>query len=236
MGVASRILLCPPDLPPAHLPQILRDAEATVAVSDGSVPALMAAAQGLRVVACSRLLTPHPGPLPAEEGGADTEWVLFTSGTTGAPKLVLHTLASLTGPLQDGLVVPSGAVWSTFYDVRRYGGLTILLRALIGGGSMVLSRGGRDGGGVSAIVQAGAGVTHISGTPSHWRRALMSPAAGTAWRLVMCGCPARLLTRRSSTSSARAYAGAEVAHAFASTEAGVGVRCARRAGGVSRRD
>ena len=218
-GVASRILLCPPDLAPAHLPQILRDAEATVAVSDGSVPALMAAAQGLRVVACSRLLTPHPGPLPVEKGGADTEWVLFTSGTTGAPKLVLHTLASLTGPLQDGLVVPSGAVWSTFYDVRRYGGLTILLRALLGGGSMVLSHAGEP---VAAFLQRAGecGVTHMSGTPSHWRRALMSAAAG-----MMAPAYVRMSGEVADQAIldqlARAFPGAQVAHAFASTEAGV---------------
>ena len=30
-------------------------------------------------------------------------------------------------------------VWGTFYDIRRYGGLQILLRALIGGASLVLS-------------------------------------------------------------------------------------------------
>ena len=36
-------------------------------------------------------------------------------------------------------VVATGAVWSTFYDVRRYGGLQMLLRALLGDGSMILS-------------------------------------------------------------------------------------------------
>jgi len=30
-------------------------------------------------------------------------------------------------------------VWATFYDIRRYGGLQIFLRAIVGGGSMVLS-------------------------------------------------------------------------------------------------
>src|SRR6185312_14089106 len=111
----------------------------------------------------------------ATDRGSPTEWLLFTSGTTGRPKIVLHTLASLTGPLDDGMAVASDAVWSTFYDVRRYGGLQILLRALLGGGSLVLSQAGQSVAEFLARAQ-GCGVTHISGTPSHWRRALMSPA------------------------------------------------------------
>ena len=60
--------------------------------------------------------------------------------------------------------------------MRRYGGLQILLRALIGGGSMVLSNGGEAA--AAFLARAGrSGVTHISGTPSHWRRALISGAA-----------------------------------------------------------
>ncbi len=221
-GVAARMLLCPPDLAPAHLPGIVRDAGATVAVSDGSVPDLMAAS-GLPVVACAREVASgrasHSGPLPGGGGEADTEWVLFTSGTTGAPKLVLHTLASLTGPLQDGLAVPSGAVWSTFYDVRRYGGLTILLRALLGGGSMVLSHAGEPV--VEFLRRAGAnGVTHMSGTPSHWRRALMGAAAG-AMAPAYVRLSGEVADQAILDQLKRAFPAAQVAHAFASTEAGV---------------
>ena len=64
---------------------------------------------------------------------------MFTSGTTGRPKMVVHTLASLAGPLEDGVAVAPGTVWSTFYDIRRYGGQQVLFRCLLGGGSMVLS-------------------------------------------------------------------------------------------------
>ena len=223
-GVAARMLLCPPDLAPAHLPDVVRDAGATVVVSDGSIPELTAAI-GLPVVACLREVTSnaasHPGPFPASEevGEWDTEWVLFTSGTTGAPKLVLHTLASLTGPLKDGLAVPSGAVWSTFYDVRRYGGLTILLRALLGGGSMVLSHAGEPV--VEFLHRAGAnGVTHMSGTPSHWRRALMTGAAG-AMSPAYVRLSGEVADQAILDQLKRAFPAAQVAHAFASTEAGV---------------
>ncbi len=214
-GIAGRLLLCPPDLSPAHLPGILRDAEVQVVISDGSLPALTGAA-GLPVVACFR--TPlDGGDSPARD--AATEWVLFTSGTTGAPKLVLHTLDSLTGPLDDGLAVPSGAIWSTFYDVRRYGGLQILLRALLGGGSMVLSSAGEPV--AEFLHRAGAsGVTHMSGTPSHWRRALMS-AAARAMAPAYVRLSGEVADQAILDQLKRAYPTAQVAHAFASTEAGV---------------
>jgi hypothetical protein len=135
-GIARRILLCPPDLAGVHIPAVIAEAEVDVILSDGTGPAAQ-----------------FDGSTPVIAIGADpikavhdldrtevTEWLLFTSGTTGRPKIVVHTLASLAGPLDDDLAVASDAVWSTFYDIRRYGGLQILLRALLGGGSIVLSQ------------------------------------------------------------------------------------------------
>ncbi len=67
-------------------------------------------------------------------------------------------------------------IWGTFYDIRRYGGLQIYLRAVLTRSSLVLT----DPQELVAnfLQRAGeAGLTHISGTPSHWRRTLMSPEA-----------------------------------------------------------
>ncbi len=145
-GIARRILLCPPDLAPDHVPAVIHEAEVDAVVSDGTGPASQSVAgqsvagqsvAGTPLIAIGRDLTPAA---PNPDRSRQTEWLLFTSGTTGRPKMVVHTLASLTGPLNDGLAAASDAVWSTFYDIRRYGGLQILLRALLGGGSMVLSQ------------------------------------------------------------------------------------------------
>jgi acyl-CoA synthetase (AMP-forming)/AMP-acid ligase II len=214
-GVARRVLLCPPDLAPAHVPAVLEEARVDAIVSDGTGPAAHPA-PGVAVIACQDSLVPVASPPRLDNA---TEWLLFTSGTTGRPKLVVHTLASLTGPLDDGLVTPNDAVWSTFYDVRRYGGLQILLRALLGGGSMVLSQAGEAVG--DFLTRAGqAGVTHISGTPSHWRRALMSPASGRiSPRYVRLS--GEVADQAILDALASAYPMADVAHAFASTEAGV---------------
>ena len=67
---------------------------------------------------------------------------------------------------------------------------------------------------------AAAGVTHISGTPSHWRRALMSGAAATiAPRYVRLS--GEIADQAILDNLRAAYPDATVAHAFASTEAGV---------------
>jgi acyl-coenzyme A synthetase/AMP-(fatty) acid ligase len=154
----------------------------------------------------------------------ETEWILLTSGTTGAPKLVLHTLKSLTNIIvhqqarqqQPAARIP---VWSTFYDIRRYGGLQIFLRAAMRGGSLVLSDPKEPITDFLARVGA-AGVTHISGTPSHWRRALMSGAAATIdpGYVRLSG---EIADQAILDNLQAAYPRSGVAHAFASTEAGV---------------
>lgn len=214
-GIAGRIILCPPDLRFEHLPAITEAASVDALVSDKAIPASIAPS-----VQCSVKCSHHLWSNGVDRTAShQTEWVLLTSGTTGLPKMVVHTLSSLTGAIKVGQSSVDAPVWSTFYDIRRYGGLQILLRALLEGGSLVLS--GAAESTEDFLARAGShGVTHISGTPTHWRRALMSPFAHNI---------APHYVRLSGEIADQAildalrdfYRGANVAHAFASTEAGV---------------
>ena len=170
-GVARRVVLYPSDLSRAHASSVVATAEIDALVSDWDAAEIIPLD-----VACVVTCTPSLTALDCERRGERrTEWVLLTSGTTGLPKLTLHTLSSLTGPITGDTAQGSSIVWSTFYDIRRYGGLQIFLRALLDGASLVLSSAQESTG--DFLTRAGAeGVTHISGTPSHWRRALMSPS------------------------------------------------------------
>jgi acyl-CoA synthetase (AMP-forming)/AMP-acid ligase II len=97
--------------------------------------------------------------------------------------------------------------------------LQILLRALIGGGSMILSS--HDEPVAAFLARAGqAGITHISGTPSHWRRALIGGATDRiAPHYVRLS--GEIADQSILDGLRRTYPCAEIAHAFASTEGGV---------------
>jgi acyl-CoA synthetase (AMP-forming)/AMP-acid ligase II len=214
-GVAGAMLLCPPDLSVAHRAVVAKTAGADLVVcdsADGPLPGL----EGLEHISCAPDGdTPH-APLPATTA---TDWILLTSGTSGPPKAVRHTLATLTGAIGPANAGPGAGVWSTFYDIRRYGGLQIFLRAVLGGHALVLSNEQEPL--VDFLARAGAsGAKLITGTPSHWRNALMSGALGSvdpayvrlsgeiAGQVVLNGLKA-------------AFPKAQIVHAFASTEAGV---------------
>jgi acyl-coenzyme A synthetase/AMP-(fatty) acid ligase len=212
-GIARRMVLCPPDLAEAHRPYVIATSAADAAVVDADRAASEAPGIVRSIAIEPRLELARVDRSVSHE----TEWILLTSGTTGAPKLVLHTLASLTSA-RSNPAPAAGIVWSTFYDIRRYGGLQILLRALRQG-SMVLSSPAESV--VDFLARAArAAVTHISGTASHWRRALMSGAAERiSPRYVRLS--GEIADQPILDALHAAYPRAIVAHAFASTEAGV---------------
>jgi acyl-coenzyme A synthetase/AMP-(fatty) acid ligase len=214
-GVAARLLLCPPDLNPDHIPSLIGDAGIDAIVTDQ--PSRWSDAAVCLVVAA------HLPERTAQKARNErvTEWLMLTSGTSGVPKIVGHTLEGLAGAIvADGPARGAGAVWATFYDIRRYGGLQIFLRAVIGGGSMVLSEPAEPLASYVARLSQG-GVTHISGTPSHWRKLLMSGAPSNfAPRYVRLS--GEIADQAVLDGLASAFPNASIGHAYASTEAGVG--------------
>jgi acyl-coenzyme A synthetase/AMP-(fatty) acid ligase len=218
-GIARRIIIAPPDLFAEHLPMVFSAGEVDAAVSDGeSRPIVLGQSpRGLlqaEASAAGRLA----GCAKRTPGAHETEWVLMTSGTAGAPKLVVHTLTTLTAAIPQQ--PQQSQVWATFYDIRRYGGIQIFLRALYGGGSFIMSDAAESAATcLSRFARFGA--THITGTPSHWRRVLMAPSSDAIdpQYVRMSG----EIADQSILNSLRArFPRAGVSHAFASTEAGVG--------------
>ena len=215
-GLAGRIVLCPPDLPDADLPYVVATAGIEVVVSDKAPPPVL---EGLVFAPLTQPISPlHPEE--SSQGDIDTEWVMFTSGTSGTPKMVVHSLAGLTGAIKPAAPGEPPPIWGTFYDIRRYGGLQILLRGLLGEGSLVLTRPDEPMARLLGRLSR-RGVTHLTGTPSHWRSAMMNPAArGLSPKYVRLS--GEIADQAVLDSLKAFFPGVPIGHAYASTEAGVG--------------
>ena len=211
-----RLVLWPPDLPVEHLPKVIAGAGVDAIVSDRELQDTGDLGVKLNVLASSAL---RPEVRQESLDRCATEWVLLTSGTTGVPKMLAYDLAALTAAIKTGQHHGEDVVWGTFYDIRRYGGLQIFLRAIVGRRSLVLSDAGEPP--KDHLLRLGThAVTHLTGTPSHWRRALMSPSArAIAPRYVRLS--GEIADQAILNSLRSFFPKAAIGHAFASTEAGV---------------
>ena len=212
-GVARRIIICPPDASDAFAGAAVQigNADAVIGDSGRSLGAFAGASWKFE------LRRPENRGATTERTQS-TEWALPTSGTSGPPKLVVHTLATLSAAFSGATQTVEPVSWGTFYDIRRFGGLQILLRTLIGGGNLLLA-GAQP---TAEFLRAAGrlGVTHISGTPSHWRRVLMAgePRGVEPAYIRLSG---EIADQAILDGLAGAFPAARIAHAFASTEAGV---------------
>lgn len=140
---------------------------------------------------------------------------LYTSGSTGLPKLVRHRLDSLMRTLRVG-TRHAEDVWALAYNPTHIAGIQVLLQAFFNGNTLVdvfgLSR---------AEIHArlySQGVTHLSATPTFYRLLLPVEAPLPRLRSLTLGgerLDAGLLARlRIAFPSARLH------NLYASTEAG----------------
>jgi acyl-CoA synthetase (AMP-forming)/AMP-acid ligase II len=214
-GVVRRTTILPPDADPAHFAALIAAAEIDAVVIDAASSASATFDLPVRVACAPAIGAAKQLP----EASFSTEWLLLTSGTTGVPKMVVHSLAGLTAAFAHRAIDPS-VVWGTFYDIRRYGGLQIFLRAVLGGVSLMLSNAAEPI--AEHLERLGRrAVTHLLGTPTHWRRALMSPAiTRISPRYVRLS--GEIADQAILDALHAAFPHAIVSHAYASTEAGVG--------------
>ena len=213
-GVADRLILCPPDLKDDHLPLVCEMGRVDAVVFDAEAHL------------CGR---PHAGGenrdgLCAARQAAGTQpsnrvgdvYIRHNRGAEAGCSQPRGLTGAIERSIGDDKPPPT---WGTFYDIRRYGGLQILLRTLLGDGSLVLADPDED---ISAFLSrlSRSGATHITGTPSHWRSVLASPEARTVSpRYIRLS--GEIADQAILDSLKDFYPGVPIVHAYASTEAGV---------------
>lgn len=160
--------------------------------------------------------------IDSQSGSSDvsTQWILATSGTTGTPKLIKHSTASLTRTCKADPQRGKDYVWGLVYDPFRFAGLQVVLQALASGSKLVMCH---DSTSISqqATVFRENGVNALSATPTYWRKLLMSGVLkGHSFKqITLGGEPADQSVLNALKA---AFPTSRIVHIYASTEAGVG--------------
>lgn len=151
--------------------------------------------------------------------GEETIWVLATSGTTGSPKLIEHTLDSLTAATKRA--VPGAPVrrWGLLYDPVKFAGLQVVLQSLLGEGTLVAPKLDDFEGAMRYFRERG--VSSLSGTPSYWRKILMT-SAGRDLDLQQITLGGEIVDQSLLDALAQHFPTSAIRHIYASTEVGVG--------------
>ena len=147
-----------------------------------------------------------------------TSWILATSGTTGAPKLIYHTLESLTSTTKQDISKGRGYCWGLVYEPTRFAGLQVLLQSLISGSKLVIPSTNNFNEQVSTYIESK--VNAISATPSWWRKLLMLPNSDLKLKVISIG--GEIIDQNLLDQLLYTFQSAKVTHIYASTEAGVG--------------
>ncbi|WP_413432503.1 ANL family adenylate-forming protein [Crateriforma spongiae] len=149
-----------------------------------------------------------------------TRWILATSGTTGTPKLVEHTLESLTRSASFDVRIGAQHTWSSLYNLRGFAGLQVFLQAWCGGSRFVMHRGELS---LAERIHRMArhGATALSATPTMWRKLLMTGGVESMplKRITLGG---EIADQKILDALADSFSGVKIRHIYASTEVGVG--------------
>jgi fatty acid CoA ligase FadD22 len=209
-----------PMLPAAELAGILERADPSVIICGAALAKTFA---GARIVAPGEIPLSGDGPAPAPVEAGDPAYALFTSGTTGDPKLCFHAHAdALVYDQAFGKPVlgigPGDVTLSVSKVSFAYGLGNSLLYPLLNGATAVLVPGQPTPDVVfGAIERHGVGVLYA--VPSFYGRLLAHPAAGLLGKLGKAICAGEVLPGPVEEAMA-ALNGPMLLNGIGSTEAG----------------
>ncbi|MDD4889477.1 MAG: class I adenylate-forming enzyme family protein [Phycisphaerae bacterium] len=151
---------------------------------------------------------------------ASSSVVLFTSGTSGQPKAVLHTWESLASGIKrsDKLL---GMRMLLTYDLARYAGLQVLLTALTNGATLCIPPSRNMADIVRTVIDEH--VELVSGTPTFWRMLLANSADDQIRRMSLrqITLGGEAISQPILDALRTAFPAARITHIYASTEMGV---------------
>lgn len=147
----------------------------------------------------------------------NSRWYLATSGTTGTPKWIGHSLQQLTKTVS-ARTSGNTLCWGLVYQPFRFAGLQVVLQSLISGACLIDASDGDSEQRLATLLQGG--VTALSATPSLWRQLLFSrELASLSLQQITLG--GEIADQPLLNRLRQLFPQAQLRHIYASTEAGV---------------
>lgn len=205
-GWASSILLLPSSSQPALQESLEQRAHSSLRIVSQQSPEDF-----------SLIPLPHAASNPPK---AHTAWIIPTSGTTGTPKLLAHTLQSLTTSLRPPRPHAPKLSWGLLYDPTRFAGIQVILFSLLSGNSLIAPDDWRDLPATIALFSQKS-CNALSATPSFWKKLAIAGLLNQMdLRVVTLG--GERADQSILDTLAATFPQAILRHIYASTEAGVG--------------
>ena len=217
-GVAKSVVLVPFTACDAFADQALKLCNPDVVVCDEYVSTDRWPA-AIRAPISSLSVSPATGKLNDGVPFVATTWVLATSGTTGTPKFVAHTGATLSRTVSRSERA-SKYVWGLLYDPARFAGMQVVLQSMAAGSALVVPP-PMIGLGAKIDYLIEHQVTALSATPTLWRNIMMTPNA-RGLRLEQITLGGEIADAQVLALLKRSFPDAQITHIYASTEVGVG--------------
>jgi acyl-CoA synthetase (AMP-forming)/AMP-acid ligase II len=145
---------------------------------------------------------------------------MMTSGTTGKPKVAMHSLESLLSRVRGAASFPANREgrWLLTYQPTGFAGVQVILTAMLSRGLIVVPEQRTPSGFYEAARRHQ--VTQVSATPTFWRSLLMVAEPGSLnLRQITLGGEAA--DQATLDRLKAAFPEARITHIYASTEAGV---------------
>ncbi|MEA1955431.1 MAG: class I adenylate-forming enzyme family protein [Campylobacterota bacterium] len=149
-----------------------------------------------------------------------TKWIIPTSGTTSTPKLISHTLESLTRTTKSDTNIGNKFIWGLVFDIYRFSGIQVFLQSLLSGSKLLIPTSHLNlENNLTFFIKNGCNI--ISATPSFFRKALMCKSINEL-KLNSITLGGEIVDQHIINGLKKIFPNASIRHIYASTEVGVG--------------
>ena len=150
----------------------------------------------------------------------DTKWIIPTSGTTSTPKLIIHTLQSLTLSTKIDTKTNNNFIWGLVFDIYRFSGIQVFLQSILSASTLIISN---ENDNIQNIMELfyQNNCNTISATQSFYIKALMTKEF-LKLNLKNITLGGEIVNQHILNLLSNSFKSAKIRHIYASTEAGVG--------------